>query len=130
MAKQVVETPGLFDSRPRGYVQCITSGELVFVAGQVGVDASGQVVSPEFAAQARQALQNVVAALEAAGVGPADITSLTVYLTDMARLREYSAIKQEVLGDIETTSTAIGVTALALPELQIEVTVMAVRGGA
>ena len=129
MAKQVIEVPGLFDARTRGYVQCITVGELVYVSGQVGWDQQGQVVSTEFAPQARQALRNVVTVLEAAGARPEDITSLTLYLTDMTRLPEYRAIKDEVLGPIETTSTAVAVAALALPELQIEVTVTAVRSG-
>ncbi|MFI5273004.1 MAG: RidA family protein [Ktedonobacterales bacterium] len=127
--KQIVDVPGLFDARPRGYVQCITAGNLVFVAGQVGWDERQQIVSPEFAAQARQALHNVRRALEAAGAHSADVTALTIYLTDIGNLREFAAAKQEVLGEVLATSTAVEVSALALPGLLIEVTVMAVRSG-
>ncbi len=125
--KQIVDVPGLFDSRPLGYVQCVTAGTLVFVAGQAGLDERLQIVSPEFAPQARQTLMNVRRALEAAGARPADVTAVTIYLTDMGNLRAFGAIKQEVLGEMQATSTAVAVSALALPGMLIEVTVMAVR---
>lgn len=126
--KQIVPTPGLYDSRPRGYIQCITAGDLIFVAGQVGVDAQGQVVSSEFAAQAEQALTNVRIALEAAGASPADVTAITLYLTDMSNLPQLGPIRQRVLPGLEATSTALEISRLARPELLVEVTVMAVRG--
>ena len=47
--KQIVEVSGLFDSRALGCMQCITAGNLVFVAGQGGLDERVQLVSPEFA---------------------------------------------------------------------------------
>lgn len=119
--------PGLFDSRPLGYVQCVTAGTLVFVAGQAGLDEQLQVVSPEFAPQARQALVNVRQALEAAGAGPAEVTAVTIYLTDMGNLRAFGAIRQEVLGEMQATSTAVEVSKLALPGMLVEVTVIAVR---
>ena len=127
--KQIVDVPGLFDSRPWGYTQCVTAGDLVFIAGQGGADERGQLVSPEFAPQARQALINLRLALEAAGAQPSSITAMTVYLTDMANLRTFGAIRQEVLGDVQTTSTAVEVRALALPGMAVELTAIAVRAG-
>lgn len=124
---QVVDVPGLFDSRPLGFEQCVVAGSLVFVAGQGGLDDGARLVSPEFSSQARQALLNVRRALEAAGTGPAHITAMTVYLTDMANLRTFSAVKREVLGETRATSTAVAVSALALPSMLVEVTVTAVR---
>lgn len=128
--KQIVDVRGLFDSRPRGYVQCATVGDLVFVAGQGGLDEYVQLVSPEFDLQARQALMNVRRALEAAGASPADVTAITVYLTDIGSLRAFGAIKAEVMPEMQATSTAVGVSQLAMPGLLVEITVMAVRSGA
>ena len=51
----VVDVPGLFDSRQRGFTQCVTAGDFVFVAGQGGLDDRAQLVSDEFAPQARRA---------------------------------------------------------------------------
>ena len=131
LGKRTIEVPELFDSRPLGYAQCITAGDLIFVAGQGGdVDEHLQLVSTEFAPQARQALANVRRALAAAGATPADVTATTVYLTDMAHLREFGAIKAEVLPELEATSTAVGVSRLALPGMLIEMTAIAVRSRA
>ncbi len=127
--KRTVDVPGLFDSRPLGYAQCIRVGDLVFVAGQGGLDAQFQVVSPEFAPQARQALRNVRLALEAAGAHPGDVTTLTAYFTDINNLQAYLAIEAEELGGMQATSTAVEVAKLALPEMTVEVTVTAVRSG-
>ncbi len=123
---QVVDVPGLFDARPLGYVQCVAAGGLIYVAGQGGLNERLQVVSEEFAPQARQALLNVRMALEAAGASPENITAVTIYLTDMSNLRTFSALKQEIWGETQATSTAIAVAALAIPGMQVEVTVTAV----
>lgn len=125
--KQIVEVPGVFDSRPLGYAQCVTIGDLVFVAGQGGMDEQMQLVSAEFAPQAQQALLNVRRALEAAGARPEDITSVTLYLTDMGNLRSFAPIAREVLGEVWATSTAVAISSLALPGMLIEITVTAVR---
>ena len=125
--RQVVDVAGLFDSRPLGYVQCVAAGDLVFVAGQAGLDKQFQIVSPEFGPQTRQALHNVRQALEAAGTGPADVTAVTIYLTDMSNLRAFGAIKAEMMPEMQATSTAVEVSKLALPDMLIEITVMAVR---
>ncbi|HET8630505.1 MAG TPA: RidA family protein [Thermomicrobiales bacterium] len=128
--KQIVDVPGLFDARALGYVQCVVAGDLVFVAGQGGLDERARLVSPEFVPQARQALANVRRALEAAGATPADITALTVYLTDMGDLRTFGALKREMLGETAlATSTTVAVSALALPGMLVEVTATAVRPG-
>jgi len=128
--KQFIDVPGLYDSRQRGYEQCIVVGDLVFVAGQGGLDEQAQLVSPDFEPQARQALHNTRRALEAAGASPADVTSVTLYFTDIANLRAYSAIKAEVLPEMRATSTAVEVSKLALPGMIFEVTVTAVRSDA
>jgi enamine deaminase RidA (YjgF/YER057c/UK114 family) len=125
--KQIIDVPGLFDSRRFGYEQCIVVGDVIYVAGQGGADEQGQLVSPEFEGQARQALLNVRLALEAAGAGAADVTAVTVYLTDIANLRTYSAVKAEVLPEMRATGTAVEVSKLALPGMLFEVTVTAVR---
>lgn len=127
MEKQIVDVPGLFDARSLGYVQVVTAGDIIFVSGQGGLDERVKLVSDEFETQAREALLNVRRAVQAAGGRAEDITAITVYLTDMSNLRAFGALKQEVLGDVRATSTTVEVSALALPGLLVEVTVMAVK---
>jgi 2-iminobutanoate/2-iminopropanoate deaminase len=124
---KVVDVPGLFDSRPLGYEQCVMSGDLVFVAGQGGVDEQLQLVSTDFEPQVRQTLRNVQLALEAANATPADITAVTIYLTNIGDLRTLGAIKAEMMPELRATSTAVEVSKLALPGMLVEVTVTAVR---
>jgi 2-iminobutanoate/2-iminopropanoate deaminase len=125
--KRVVEVPGLFDSQARGYAQAVTAGGLVFVAGQIGVDDGLELVSLEFAAQARQALMNVRLALEAAGSDLTDVTAMTVHLTDIRYLQAFAGVRREVMGDVLAASTTVEVSALAIPGALVEVTVVAVR---
>jgi len=70
-------------ARARGYNHGMKgSGELVFVAGQVGWDREGRMVSEDFVAQFGQALDNVLEVVSAAGGGPASVARMVVYVTD------------------------------------------------
>lgn len=60
----------------------MAEGRLIFVAGQVGWDAQERIVSDGFAAQAKQALHNIVAVLVEAGAGPQHLMRLTWFVTD------------------------------------------------
>lgn len=68
---------------PVGYSHAVVSGgPTVHVAGQVALDAGGQLVGRgDFAVQAEQALVNVELALAAAGADFASVASLTIYVT-------------------------------------------------
>lgn len=79
---------------PRGYSHGMKgAGEVLFVAGQVGWDGQGRMVTGGFVAQFAQALDNVLAVVRAAGGGPASVARLTLYVTDK---REYRAQQREV----------------------------------
>ena len=100
---------------------------IVFVSGQAAISADGQLVGDDdFEAQVRQVFENLRAVLEEAGTGLDAIVKLTVYLTDMSRLREYTRIKGEFFAGEQPASTAVGVTALARPELMVEVEAIAI----
>ena len=99
---------------------------IVFVSGQAPISADGQLVGEnDFESQVRQVMENLQAVLEAAGMGLASVVKLTVYLTDLTRLREYTRIKGEFFGGQQPASTAVGVTALARPEIMVEVEAVA-----
>ena len=89
---QLLEPPGW--PRPKGYANGVAaSGRMVFVAGMIGWDADGRFASDDFAAQARQALANIVAVLREAGGKPEHITRMTWYVTDK---REYLDAGKEI----------------------------------
>jgi len=81
-------------SKPRGYSHGMKgSGDLVFVAGQIGWDRHGQMVPGDFAAQFAQALDNVLEVVWKAGGGPHSVARLVIYVTDKA---EYRRLQKEI----------------------------------
>ncbi|TMK39099.1 MAG: RidA family protein [Actinobacteria bacterium] len=98
----------------------------MFASGQVAMSAEGQVVGEgDFETQARQAFENLQTVLQQAGASLDAVVKLTVYLTDITKLRDYTRIKAEFMTGNPPASTAIGVAALALPQLMIEIEAIA-----
>jgi 2-iminobutanoate/2-iminopropanoate deaminase len=103
------------------------AGSIVFVSGQAPISADGQLVGEgDFEAQVRQVFSNLRTVVEQAGGGLEAVVKLTVFLTDMTRLRDYTRIKGEFFTGGQPASTAVGVTALARPEMMVEVEALAV----
>ncbi len=92
-----------------GYVQAASvpaGSRLLFVSGQIPVDADGNVPG-DFEAQCRQAWANVFAALEAAGMDRANIVKSTTFLSDRKYRDTNSRVRRELLGDHEPAVTVI-----------------------
>lgn len=131
MPHTAINPATLHDSH-RLYSQAIraTGNTVLHCAGQVAVDASGQLVGKgDVVAQARQALANVGKLLAAAGAAPADVARIRIYAVNH-RTEYLAPIQAEVsrfFGDAPLpASTWIGVAALALPEYLVEIEVTAV----
>ena len=106
------------------------TGRMVFLAGQIGMDRDGKVVGGGIVPQFEQAFGNLLAALAAAGGHPADLVSLTVYLTDVedyqAHGKEIGAVWRRLAGTDYPAMAGVGVTRLWLPEALVEIQGMAV----
>jgi enamine deaminase RidA (YjgF/YER057c/UK114 family) len=95
---------------------------VVFLSGQGPLDADGALVAPgDFEAQARQTFDNIGQVLDRAGAHFSDVVKVTVYLTDVGRLPDYGRIKAGYISGPQPASTALGVAALAVPGIMIEV---------
>jgi 2-iminobutanoate/2-iminopropanoate deaminase len=100
---------------------------ILFVSGQAPVSPEGQIVGvDDFETQVRQVFENLQTVLAEAGMGLDAIMKLTVFLTEMSRLRDYTRIKGDFFGGEQPASTAVGVTALARPEMMVEIEAFAV----
>lgn len=90
--KQIITT----DKAPKAigpYSAGVSTGHLVFTAGQLGIDPStGKLVEGGVQAQTRQALTNLQAILEAAGSGLAHVIKTTVFLKDIAEFGSMNEI--------------------------------------
>lgn len=119
-------------ARPKGFANAASAtGRVVCVAGQVGWNPSTcEFASQVFSDQVRQALQNIVAALEAAGARPDHITRLTWYITDRdAYLLERKAIGahyREVIGRHFPAMSVVVVAGLVEPGALVEIETTAV----
>jgi enamine deaminase RidA (YjgF/YER057c/UK114 family) len=117
--------------RPKGYANGVAaSGRQLFVAGMIGWDAQGVFHSDDFAAQARQALANIVAVLEAGGAKPQHITRMTWYVTSkreyLAALPAIGAAFRDLIGHYDIAMTAVQVAALIEDRAKVEIEVTAV----
>jgi 2-iminobutanoate/2-iminopropanoate deaminase len=111
------------------YCDAVRWGDLLFVSGVAPVDAKGKVVSDDPAAQTRQVFQNMKAILDAAGASFADVLKVTVYLTDVEDRKKINPVRQEYFGAARPASTLIGVQALAIPGMKVEIeAVVGLRG--
>lgn len=116
--------------RPRGYANgVVAQGRAVFVAGQIGWNEREEMQSG-FVAQFRQALDNVVAVVRAAGGRPEDIVRLTVYVTDLdayrGGLREIGSAWRSIFGKHYPAMALVGVAGLVHPEALVEISGTAV----
>jgi len=103
-------------------------GRWVATAGQVALDGEGKLVGPgDPEAQIRQVFANLSRALAAAGASFADVVKLNYYVTDIAMLSAVRAIRNEYVDTARPpASTAVQVSALAMPEFLIEIEAWAV----
>ena len=97
------------------YSQAISAGPFLYVSGQLGMDpASGELAGPDVAAQAPQAMENLVNILEAAGLSTADVVSVDVFMTNMGQFSEFNEIYSRYFDSHRPARAAIGVAALPL----------------
>lgn len=119
--------------RPYGYSQVveITGGHPVYISGQVPLDTNNQVVGVgDFAAQTRQAFENVRLALESVGLTFAHVVKIQMFLTDIANLPSIRDIRDEYVNTEQPpASTTVQVAALFHPDVLFEIDAIAYAPG-
>ena len=104
-------------------------GDLLLVSGQAAIDEHGGLVGVgDFDAQAEQVFRNLQRVLEAGGSGLDRVVKVTIFLTDMANFPKIVELRGKWFTPPYPADTIVEVTALALPELQIEIEAIAVAG--
>lgn len=103
-----------------GYSPGVLVDGTLYIAGQVGRDAGLNVVEGT-EAQFVQAFENVKKVLNAAGAGFNDVVEMITYHVDMRDLAMFMDVKNRYFTDRVPAWTGIGVTALAMPGLLVEI---------
>jgi 2-iminobutanoate/2-iminopropanoate deaminase len=108
------------------YSQAITTDELVFCAGQIGLDPATNELLDGLEAQAEQVMRNLQAVLDAAGCTFADVVKTTCFLADIDDFAAFNAIYGRFVTDPPPARSTFGVA--ALPKgARVEVEAIAVR---
>jgi 2-iminobutanoate/2-iminopropanoate deaminase len=93
-----VSSPDL--PKPVGpYSQAVRAGGFLFVAGQVPIDPSGQMVEGDIVLQTRRALDNIGAVLAAGGLSFSDVVRTTVFLADLNDLPAMNQVYGTYFGE-------------------------------
>lgn len=102
--------------------------KMVYIGGQNGVNAEGQLVGESLEAQTEQALMNVLALLNAAGAAQEDVVRLMIYLVKGQDLDTAFEVAQPVWGPHPTAISVLVVEALAVPGALVEIDATAAVG--
>ncbi|MBE1487704.1 enamine deaminase RidA (YjgF/YER057c/UK114 family) [Plantactinospora soyae] len=130
MSVELIRASGLTDAVPYAYASVVPAGaRLVHTAGACPIDEHDRVVAlGDVAGQARQVMDNLEVALQAAGAVLTDVVRTTVYVasTDQADLVAAWNVVRARFGDHDAPSTLLGVTVLGYRGQLVEVDAVAV----
>jgi enamine deaminase RidA (YjgF/YER057c/UK114 family) len=109
-----------------------SGGEMVVVAGQVGMSPTGQVAVDDIVTQTKQAFENVRAVVEAGGCTMRDVVRLQTFLTRPDDIAGFMKARAEVFPGlfpegVYPPNTLLVVSRLVRPELLVEIEAIAVR---
>ncbi len=105
-----------------GYSRAVVVGDSCWVAGTTDAGSDGRSRHPgDIAAQARAVLQIIERALAEGGFGLGDVVRTRMFVTDISRWAEVSAVHGEVFGEIRPASSMLEVSALMDPSLLVEI---------
>ena len=117
--------------RPFGYSHVVDApaGRIVFVSGQVPLDAAGNLVGEgDFAAQVRQVFENLSAALAAADAAWSDVVKLDYFVRDVGEVAALRAIRDEYVNTEQPpASTLVEVSRLFRDDVPVEIQAVAVK---
>lgn len=121
----IVNPPNLHDPSPNGYSTAVivpNNSRVAYISGQGGQDSTG-ALSPDFAAQVKQAYANLRAALDALGARPDQVAKLTVFVVDhdMSKLGVLTQNVKEMFGETLPAQTLVPVPKLAIDPMLFEV---------
>jgi enamine deaminase RidA (YjgF/YER057c/UK114 family) len=128
MSIEVIQPKSVHDTTAFSYSHAVKMGNLVFVAGQVALDADGNLVGEgDVAAQTEQVFHNLKTVLEAAGSGLDKVGKVTVLTTKLDYRPTIHGIRSRIFQEVGRfpASTLAVVSSLADPRWLVEIEAVA-----
>ena len=125
MARRLISSGSQFE-REVAYSRVVVDGEWAFVSGTTGFDYATMTISEDVAEQARQALENIRAALREAGFSLSDIVRTTYIFPRAEDFRACWPVLRDYLGETRPANTTL-IAGLVDPRMRIEIEVTARR---
>lgn len=127
MPPQIIHPRGVHSSLGVGYSHVARAGNTLYIAGQIALDQSGQLVGKgDIEIQTRQVYANLQAILEEFGGSLRHIVKLTTYLTDRAHLTGFRVVRNQMMSEPFPPNTLLFINGLAHPDYLIEIEAIAV----
>ena len=120
--KQVIEAAGVMPYEQFGFTNCVRYDDVIYLSGISAVDLQGRLIGEDIETQTVHTYRNIERVLRAAGSGLDQILQMTSFVVDLERNGElYVAARRKILTQPTYTSATIGVSALMMRGLLLEV---------
>ena len=114
-------------NKPVGFSPATRVGNAIFVAGQVSVDAQGNLIGAgDAGVQSQQCFDNVESALKSAGATMDDVTKITAFLVNIDDYAAYASVRHQLFPENGPASSSVIVKALVSPQFLVEVEAIAI----
>ena len=115
-------------TQPTSYSHLVKFDRLLFIAGQVALDAEGNVVGEgDMTAQVHQVLKNLQSVLASEGADFSDVVKINIFTTDIDEFRRSGEVRREFFGEYAPTSTLVQIVRLARPVFLVEIEAIAIK---
>ena len=126
--KRRVTSPQAPEPPPETWSNCITVGDHIWVAGLTARKGAEVIGGNDVYAQSAAIFAKIKALIEATGAKMTDVVKVNIFVTDIKRREEVWKARREVFSGDFPVSTLVEVSALAAPELLVEIEAVAIRG--
>ncbi|TNF67514.1 MAG: RidA family protein [Gammaproteobacteria bacterium] len=127
-SKEIINTDQVNNYQHYGFSQAVVQGDYVFVTGQAGLDANGNLVGHSMKEQAYKTFENMGIILKEASLSLEHIVYMTCYIVSLSKHGpDFWQVRKEVMPNSHYTSTSIGISELVQEGLLLEIQAIAHR---
>jgi len=120
--KQVIQASGVMPYEPYGFTNCVRFKDVLYLSGISAMDLQGRVIGDDIETQTVHTYQNIERVLRAGGSDLDQILQMTSFIVDLEKNGAgYVAARKTIMTRHTYTSATIGISALMVPGLLLEV---------